>query len=57
MKYLYQVLSPQEERKTVTIQTIDTLITKIDSVHNSIQSEVIRSVSRGLVLRNWIIGY
>jgi len=39
------------------IQTIDTLITHIDKVHSNIQSEVIRSVSKGLIFRNWLIGY
>ncbi len=39
------------------MSTIDTLVNNIDTVHNSIQSDVIRSVSSGLTLRNWVIGY
>lgn len=38
-------------------QNIDVLISKIDTVHNNIQSDVIKSISSGLTLRNWIIGY
>jgi len=38
-------------------QTIDTLVAKIDTVHGNIQSNVIKSVSRNLIMRNWIIGY
>lgn len=41
----------------MNIKTIDLLISNIDTAHNSIQSEAIRSVSTGLTLRNWIIGF
>lgn len=37
--------------------TFDSLITKIDSIHTSIQAEAIKSVSKSLTLRNWLIGY
>jgi len=33
------------------------LIEKINNVHQTIQEDVIKSVSTGLTLRNWIIGY
>jgi predicted nuclease of restriction endonuclease-like (RecB) superfamily len=39
------------------IKTIDNLVSKIDDAHNTIQSQVVQSVSSGLTLRNWIIGY
>ena len=38
-------------------RTLNNLIKKIDSVHKTIQQDVIKSVSSGLTLRNWIIGY
>lgn len=37
--------------------TFDHLITQITTVHNTIQTEVIRSVSKSLTIRNWLIGY
>ena len=37
--------------------TLENLINKIDTIHNVIQQDVIRNVSSGLTLRNWIIGY
>lgn len=37
--------------------TFDRLITQITTVHNTIQSEAIRSVSKSLTTRNWLIGY
>jgi len=37
--------------------TIKTLISKIDTAHNTIQANVMKSVSSGLTLRNWVIGY
>ena len=39
------------------IKTIDSLITKIDTAHHGIQSEAVRSISSGLVLRNWVVGF
>ena len=42
---------------TINMETIDMLIDTIGKTHNTIQSEVMQSVSRGLTLRNWIIGY
>ncbi|MFZ2889942.1 MAG: hypothetical protein WA010_05685, partial [Sulfuricurvum sp.] len=37
--------------------TFDRLITQITTVHNTIQTEAIRSVSKSLTIRNWLIGY
>ncbi|MEA3554860.1 MAG: DUF1016 N-terminal domain-containing protein [Campylobacterota bacterium] len=37
--------------------TLSNLIDKINNVHQAIQQDVIRSVSSGLTLRNWVIGY
>jgi len=39
------------------VTTLDNLITQIDTIHHSIQSETIKSVSTNLTLRNWVIGY
>jgi predicted nuclease of restriction endonuclease-like (RecB) superfamily len=37
--------------------TFDHLITQITTVHTTIQTEAIRSVSKSLTIRNWLIGY
>lgn len=37
--------------------TLDSLVSTINFTHESIQGEAIRSVSSGLTMRNWIIGY
>lgn len=37
--------------------TFDRLINQITAVHNTIQTEAIRSVSKSLTIRNWLIGY
>ena len=37
--------------------TFDRLVTQITTIHDSIQAEVIRSVSKSLTIRNWLIGY
>lgn len=37
--------------------TLKGLVSQITTVHNSIQSEAIKSVSKSLTLRNWLIGY
>ncbi len=37
--------------------TLDRLTKKIGNIHQTIQQDVIKSVSSGLTLRNWIIGY
>lgn len=37
--------------------TFDRLITQITTVHNTIQTEAIRSISKSLTIRNWLIGY
>lgn len=37
--------------------TFDRLINQITTVHNTIQTEAIRSVSKSLTIRNWLIGY
>ncbi len=39
------------------MSSLNTLVNNIDAAHNNIQSDVIRSVSSGLTLRNWVIGY
>ncbi len=44
-------------KKIMHTQTIDALIDTINYTHKQIQSEAIKSVSRSLTLRNWIIGY
>jgi len=38
-------------------KTLNDLIAQIDNAHKTIQQEAIKSVSTGLTLRNWIIGY
>lgn len=42
---------------TKTGNTFNSLIDKINDIHNTIQQDVIKSVSNGLTLRNWLIGY
>ncbi len=37
--------------------TLDTLVQEIGAIHYKIQNEAIRSVSRSLTIRNWLIGY
>ena len=37
--------------------TLSALIQNIDSTCETTQSEAIRSVSKGLTIRNWLIGY
>jgi len=37
--------------------TLNNLIDKINTVHQTIQQDVIKNVSSGLTLRNWLIGY
>ena len=37
--------------------TLESLVSQITTVHNTIQSEAIKSVSKSLTLRNWLIGY
>ena len=44
-------------KKIMHTQTIDALIDTINYTHKQIQSEEIKSVSRSLTFRNWIIGY
>ena len=44
-------------KKIMHTQTIDALIDTINYTHKQIQSEAIKSVSRSLTFRNWIIGY
>ena len=36
---------------------LEKLVSKIDDIHNSIQSQTIKNISKNLTLRNWIIGY
>ncbi|MFA5215948.1 YhcG family protein [Sulfuricurvum sp.] len=37
--------------------TFEHLITQITTVHTTIQTEAIRSISKSLTIRNWLIGY
>jgi len=37
--------------------TFDRLVTQITTVHDNIQAEAIKSVSKSLTIRNWLIGY
>ncbi len=37
--------------------TFNTLVTQIDTIHKTLQAKSIQSVSTGLTIRNWIIGY
>jgi predicted nuclease of restriction endonuclease-like (RecB) superfamily len=37
--------------------TFDHLVNQIDTVHKTTQAKSIQSVSRGLTIRNWVIGY
>ncbi|MEA3513276.1 MAG: PDDEXK nuclease domain-containing protein [Campylobacterota bacterium] len=39
------------------LTTLQTLIDKINTIHTSVQQETLKSVSKNLVLRNWLIGY
>ena len=45
------------EENSVDNKTLDELILQISNVHQTIQEEAIRSVSSGLTLQNWLIGY
>ncbi len=41
----------------MSLLSLDALVEQITTVHTTIQSETIRSISKGLVVRNWFIGY
>ena len=43
--------------KIVENQTLNELVSQINNIHKTIQSDAIKSISSGLTLRNWIIGY
>ncbi len=37
--------------------TLEILVDKIDDIHNTIQIQTIKNISKNLTLRNWLIGY